>query len=155
MLFGKKYTVTAQKKKELEAELKRLETVGRSDIADKLDWLRGQLADEEDDPFAQLLDDKNFLEKRISEIKDILSNCGVVDQNKSHKVVEIGSRVVVGFEGFEESYQIVSSIEADPVKKKISDESPVGKALLGASIGDSVEVRIGSMNKKFRIIKIS
>lgn len=155
MIFGKKYIVTAEKKKQLEEELKKLETVGRNDIADKLDWLRGQLADEDDDPFSEVLDDKNFLEKRIAELKDILHNCSVVEENKEHKKIEIGSKVVVGFEGFEESYQIVSSLEVDPLKKKISDESPVGKALLGASEGDSVEVRIGSMNKKFRIIKIS
>lgn len=155
MIFGKKYTITASKKKLLEKELKQLETVGRSSIADKLDWLRGQLADEEDDPFAEVLDDKNYLEKRISELKDILAHCNVVPDNAKHKKVEIGSKVVVGFEGFEDSYQIVSSLEADPSKKKISDESPVGRALLGATEGESVDVKIGFVNKKFRIIKIS
>lgn len=155
MIFGKKYTITAQKKKELERELKRLETVGRKDIADRLDWLRGRSQNEDDDPFGELLDDKNFLEKRISELKAILSSCRIIEKDAKHKVVEIGSKVKVGFEGFEEEYFIVSSIEADPTKKKISDESPVGTALMGASVGDIVEVRIGPVNKKFRVIKIS
>lgn len=156
MIFGKKYKITAQKKEELEKELKRLETVGRKDIADKLDWLREQVTDSEEeyDPFLDALDDKNYLEKRISEIKTLLANSQVVEHTNS-KEVEVGSRVTVGFEGFEEEYTIVSSIEADPTKKKISDESPVGKSLLGASVGDEVEVRIGSVNKKFRIINIS
>lgn len=155
MIFGKRYTITARKKKELEQELKKLETVGRKDIADKLDWLRAKATNNEDDPFAQLLDDKNFLEKRILEIKEILSSCSIVDENKKRKSVEVGSKVKVGFEGFEEEYTLVSSIEADPVRKKISDESPVGRSLLGSKEGDSVEVKIGPVNKVFRIIKIS
>jgi transcription elongation factor GreA len=156
MIFGKKYKITAQKKEELEKELIRLETVGRRDIADKLDWLRDQVNDteEEYDPFLDALDDKNYLEKRISEIKAILINSEVVEHSNS-KEVEVGSTVTVGFEGFEEKYMIVSSIEADPMKKKISDESPVGKSLIGAKVGDDVEVRIGSVNKKFRIININ
>ncbi len=156
MIFGKKYKITAQKKEELEKELVRLETVGRRDIADKLDWLRDQVNDteEEYDPFLDALDDKNYLEKRISEIKTILINSQVVEHSNS-KEVEVGSTVTVGFEGFEEKYMIVSSIEADPMKKKISDESPVGKSLIGAKVGDDVEVRIGSVNKKFRIININ
>lgn len=156
MIFGKKYKITAQKKDELDKELIRLETVGRRDIADKLDWLREQVNDteEEYDPFLDALDDKNYLEKRISEIKSILANAQIVE-HPSTKEVEVGSVVTVGFEGFEEKYTIVSSIEADPIKKKISDESPVGKSLLGAKVGDIVEVRIGSVNKKFRIININ
>ncbi|MCC7289819.1 GreA/GreB family elongation factor [bacterium] len=155
MIFGKKYKITTQKKNELEKELKQLETVGRKNIADKLDWLRGQMVDDEDDPISDALDDKNFLEKRIAELKDILANCSVVEDNKNFKIVEVGCKVKVGFEGFEEEYTIVSSLEADPVKKRISDESPVGKALLGANVGDEVEVNIGAVNKKFRVLKIN
>jgi transcription elongation factor GreA len=155
MIFGKKYKITAQKKTELEKELKSLETVGRKNIADKLDWLRGELNDEEDDPFADLLDDKNYLEKRISELKAILSSCEIVKEGVKSKLVQVGSTVVVGFEGFEEEYHIVSSIEVDPLKKKISDESPVGKALLGKAVGDIFSVNIGPVSKKMRIININ
>lgn len=155
MIFGKKYKITARKKEELEKELKELETKGRTEIADKLDWLRGQVFNGDDDPFADVLDEKNFLEKRIAEIKDVLNNCSVVGDDVNTDTVEIGNKVVVGFEGFEEVYTIVSSLEADPLKKKISDESPVGKALMGAKVGDTVEVRIGPVNKKFRILKIN
>jgi transcription elongation factor GreA len=155
MIFGKKYVLTAAKKKELEKELKKLETTGRKDIADKLDWLRIQSFSEEDDPFGDVLDDKNFLEKRISELKEILSHCQIAKLGKKHKEVEVGSKVKVGFEGFEEEYVIVSSLEANPLKKRISDESPVGRSLLGSKEGDNVEVKIGPVNKRFRVIKIS
>ncbi len=154
-MFGKKYKVTAKTKKELEKELKLLETKGRQDIASKLDFLRQQPVNEEDNPFSELLDDKNYLEKRISEIKEILHNSVVVDSKAKHKKVEVGSKVKVGFETFEDEYTIVSSIEADPLNKKISDESPVGKALLNARVGDSVDVKIGSVAKTYRILKIS
>jgi transcription elongation factor GreA len=154
-MFGKKYQITAKTKKNLEKELKELETKGRQDIAEKLDWLRQQPTNEEDNPFTDLLEDKSYLEKRISEIKEILSNCSVIKGNVKHKVVEIGSTVKVGFEGFEDEYLIVSSIEADPLKKRISDESPVGKSLMGAKVGDTVDVKIGAINKKFRILKVN
>jgi transcription elongation factor GreA len=154
-MFGKKYQITAKTKKNLEKELKELETKGRQDIAEKLDWLRQQPTNEEDNPFTDLLEDKNYLEKRISEIKEILSNCSIVNERTKHKVVEIGSKVTVGFEGLEEEYLIVSSIEANPLKKMISDESPVGKGLLGAQVGDTVEIRVGPVNKEFRVLKIS
>lgn len=155
MIFGKKYKLSAKKKRELEKELKLLETKGREDIAAKLDRMRQMPIDEEDYPFTDLLDDKNYLEKRISELKDILNNCQVINAKEKHNLVEIGSKVKVGFEGFEEVYLIVSSVEADPLNRKISDESPVGKALLGAKVGDNVEVKIGPVNKRFRILLIS
>lgn len=151
--FGKKYKLTAKKQKELKKELKKLETKGRQDIAEKLDWLRQQPTTEEDNPFSDLLEDKNYLEKRISELKEILGNSEVA-KNAKNNIVDIGSAVTVGFESFEETYIVVSSIEADPLKGKISDESPVGKALMGTKVGDSVKVQVGPVVKEFRIILV-
>lgn len=151
--FGKRYKLTAKKQIELEKELQKLETKGRQDIAEKLDWLRQQPTTEEDNPFSDLLEDKNYLEKRISELKEILGNSEVV-KNAKNDIVDIGSKVTVGFESFEETYTLVSSIEADPLKRMISDESPVGKALMGTKVGDSVEVKVGPVIKVFRIILV-
>ncbi len=155
MIFGKKYKISSEKKRELEKELLDLETHGRSEIADRLDFIRTQPTDEDDYPFVDVLDDKEYLEKRIFEIKTILSNSTVIDDLTKHTVVEIGSKVLVGFEGFEEEYMIVSSVEADPLSKKISDESPVGKALIGAKIGDTLDVQLGPVQKRFRVLKIT
>jgi transcription elongation factor GreA len=152
--FGKKYEITKKTKDKLEKELEELQTKGREDIATKLDWLRQQPSSEEENPFSDILEDKNYLEKRISELKLILKNSKVVDENKKYVEVAIGSRVTVGFEGFEEEYHIVSSIEADPMNKKISDESPVGSALLGYKVGDNVQINIGALVKTYRILKI-
>ncbi|HRI05892.1 MAG TPA: GreA/GreB family elongation factor [Candidatus Dojkabacteria bacterium] len=155
MIFGKKYKITSQKKAELEKELHKLETSGRDEIADRLDFIRQQPADEDDYPFVDVLDDKEYLEKRILEIKDILSNSQIIEDESKHDKVEVGSKVKVGFEGFEDEYLIVSSVEADPLSKKISDESPVGQALVGAKVGDTVDVQIGHVQKKFRVLKIT
>lgn len=152
----KKYRLTKTKVKELETELEKLETVGRKEIADNLNWLRSLPNNQEDDTFSDLLEDKRFLEKRINEIKEILSNYEVVKASKKSgaKEVEVGSVVTVGFESFEEEYSIVSALEANPMDKKVSDESPIGKALLGFKEGDTVTVDTDVVSKEFRILKI-
>lgn len=154
---AKRYHLSKEKIQELKDELNDLETRGRQDISEKLSWLRQQPNNEEDNPFDELLEDKNFLEKRIFEIHEILMNSDEFEdtpEESEKKKVTVGSHVKVGFEHFEEEYVIVSSIEADPLRNKISDESPVGKSLLGASVGDIITVNTGALNRKFRILDI-
>ena len=121
-----------------------------------MNWLRGLQNNHEDHTFSDILEDKRFLEKRINEIKEILSNYEIVNKGKNGKtdVVVIGSVVTVGFESFEEDYTIVSALEANPLEKKISDESPIGKALIDAKVGDNVLVDTGVIKKEFRVLKI-
>jgi transcription elongation factor GreA len=150
------YKITASKKTELEDELETLRTKGRKSISDKLSYLRELPNSQNDEDFSVILDDKRYLEKRINEIKEVLSNCEVIEENggNGRSEVDIGSKVKVGLEGFEETYMIVSAIEADPLEKKISDESPVGRALLGSKIGDNVTVELGNVRKKLRVLDI-
>ncbi len=155
MIFGKRYKISLKKKEELEKELVTLETKGREDIASRLEMIRQQPIDEDDYPFADVFEDKEYLEQRIIEIKEILNNSSVLEEDAKHTVVEIGSKVTVGFDNFKEEYTIVTTLEADPLNKKISDESPIGKSLMGAKIGDTVTVQLGPVTKKFRIIKIN
>jgi len=153
-MLGKRYQITAGKKKELEKELAELETKGRDEIADKLDLLRSQPESEEDNSFSEVLGDKSFLEKRIIELKEILKSSRIVKKGVKRKEVQVGATVKVGIEGSEVEYMIVATIEADPLASKVSEESPVGKALLGAKVGDTVVAEIGAVKKKFRILKI-
>ncbi|MCB9790978.1 GreA/GreB family elongation factor [Candidatus Nomurabacteria bacterium] len=152
---GQKFQLTEKKVKELKRELKELETKGRKEIADRLDWLRSLPNAREDTTFSEVLDDKNYLENRINELKEILSNYEISNEKKHTNIVEIGSEVEVGFEGYEAKYKIVSALEADPLNNKISDESPVGKALLGSRAGDIVYADTGVAKKKFRVLKVS
>lgn len=149
-----KYQLSEKKIEELQLELKELETKGRKEIADSLDWLRSLPNDLEDVTFSDYLDEKSYLEKRISELKTILSNCEQLPAESDPSSVDVGNRVLVGFEGFENEYLIVSAIEADPMNNRISDQSPVGKALIGKKVGDIARVETGNIKKEFRILKI-
>lgn len=149
-----KYLISAQKLEELQAELNKLVTEGRKDIAERFKSLQTQTVEELDDPFAEVSDDKFYLERRVEEIEDILKNYELIHDDPNFPGVEIGSFVRVGFEGFEDNYEIVDPVEADPLQKKISCESPVGKALLGKFVGETVEVNIGGISKKFRVLEI-
>lgn len=155
MIFDKKYKISLTKRVELEKELETLETKGRKEIASRLEMIRQQPIDEDDYPFADVFEDKEYLEQRILEIKEILNNSTILEENARHTVVEIGSKVTVGFDNFKEEYTLVTTLEADPLNKKISDESPIGSALMGAKIGDNIIVKLGPVTKKFRIIKIN
>lgn len=152
---NKRYRLTEDKVHELEQELAYLEKEGRKEIADSLNSLRELPNNLEDVTFSDVLEDKRYLEKRILELKEILSNFELVTESKSANIVEVGSNVKVGFEGYEQNYFIVSALEADPLNNKISDESPVGRALLGSKVGDRVVVDTGIVKKSFRVLDIN
>lgn len=153
--MDKKYKLSAEKVQELEQELAELETKGRQKISDSLDWLRSLPNNQEDVTFSDVFDDQRYLEKRILEIKEILMNSEVLQPDDNSDQVQVGCKVRVGFGTYEESYTIVSALEADPLQNKISDESPVGKALIGKRVGDTVEVDTGLVKKTFRVLDIS
>lgn len=150
----KKYQLSSSKVKKLEEELEVLSVKGRKDISERLESMQHQTIDELDDPFAEISEDKFFLEKRIKEINEILQNVEITELNENSAEVILGINVKVGFEGFEQVYQIVDPLEADPLNSKISVESPVGKALLGSKVGDTVDVRINGSIHKYRVLEI-
>ncbi len=150
----KKFLLSSQKVEELKNELVQLETKGREKIADSLDWLRSLPSDQEDATFSDIFEDQRFLEKRISEIKTILCDYEIIKTNINIDIIDIGSVVKVGFGKSEEKYEIVSALEANPLSNKISNESPVGRALIGHKEGDVIKVDIGLVSKEYRILEI-
>jgi transcription elongation factor GreA len=135
--------------------------VGREEIAERL---QRAFEDGQDDDFvenAELEAARNaqvFLETRIQEIKDILRNYQLIDQNKNEPRdnVRVGNWVTVVEEGFEEEerYHLVGPAEADPAEGRISNESPLGKKLLGCKVGDIVNVNAPNGVIEFRVVKI-
>ncbi len=122
-------------------ELKQLETVGLPEGIDRVAKARefGDLS--ENAEYHSAKEDLAALEGRIEELKDIINRVNVVDIKKSgDEEVGIGSVVAVAINGSEHQFTIVGEWEADPSAKKISHESPLGKALLGKKKGDVVEV---------------
>lgn len=143
---------------ELKAELKQLRTTGRTDIAEKIKEAKsfGDLS--ENSEYDEAKSDQGKLEARIAEIEYMVQHVKLVDEDSlSTETVHVGSKVVIYDLEFDEEleYQIVGFPQADPAKNKISDESPVGRALLGHTIGDTVDVETPAGMAQFRIVSIS
>jgi len=154
-MSSKKIKLTPEKIKELKEELSVLRTKGRRDISERLTDVQRDNKAEFEDPYGEVTEDRLYLEKRIKEIKEILSNSEKIEKGDTSKhSVQIGSTVTVGMESFQNSYQIVDPLEADPLNGKISIESPVGKALIGSSVGDIVQIETGGGISKLRILRI-
>jgi transcription elongation factor GreA len=139
----------------LENELHHLRTVRRQEVADRL-----HQALEEGDILenAELEDARNeqsFLEGRILTIETILRNATIIEENGPHETVGIGSYVtVIEDDGPKETYHIVGSAEADPAQGLISNESPLGQALMGRKVGESTEVVAPDGVLVFKVVKI-
>ena len=102
--------------------------------------------------------DQGFIEGRIREIEDLLRRVDIIDGGQqttgASETVQVGSRVTVELDGIEETYTIVGAIEAKPSAGRISNESPVGKALIGHRVGDEVRIVTPAAEMTGRIVKI-
>ncbi len=141
----------------LEAELEELTTHGRKDIAERINAAK-ELGDiSESGEYEDAKNQQAHLEGRIREIKSILSRAQIIDDEQNgHSEVRLGSRVTVRFDGEddEETWVIVGSAEARPREGKISNESPIGAALLGKRPRQKVTVETPSGQMKITIVKI-
>ncbi|WP_040213805.1 transcription elongation factor GreA [Clostridium polynesiense] len=157
MSEAKKYIMTYEGVKKLEDELEFLKTVKRKEITEKIKVALGYGDLSENSEYDEAKNEQAFTEGRIIQLENMLKNAEVVDESDiSTDVVSIGSIVKVkDFELDEEDeYTIVGSAEADPMENKISNESPVGKALMRKKVGDIVEVSVPGGTNKFEILEI-
>ncbi len=137
-------------------ELKTLETVGRPEGIERVAKARefGDLS--ENAEYHSAREDLAALEGRIEELKDIINRVNVVDLKKAgEEEVGIGSVVQVSINGSQHEFTIVGEWEADPAAKKISHESPLGKALIGKKVGEVVEVEapVGKVSYAIKSVK--
>ncbi|MDR1102037.1 MAG: transcription elongation factor GreA [Clostridiales bacterium] len=156
--MGKQVVLTFQGKEELEKELEILQTVRRKEIAETIKQARefGDLS--ENAEYDEAKNEQAKLELRIIEIENKLKNATVIDEEDiKSDVVSIGCKVRVRTEatGEEQELFIVGSTEANPFQGRISDESPVGAALLGASIGKTVKAETPSGVRAFKVLAIT
>jgi transcription elongation factor GreA len=142
----------------LEAELEELTTNGRKDIAERINAAK-ELGDiSESGEYEDAKNQQAHLEGRIREIKNILSRAQIIDEDQNgHGEVRVGSRVTVRVEGEDgdETWTIVGSAEARPREGKISNESPIGSALLGKRIRQKAMVDTPSGQMKLTVVKIN
>ena len=156
--MAKAIKVTDDGLKKLQDELEHLRTEGRSDIAEKIKVARGYGDLSENSEYDEAKNEQAKIEARIVELETMLKNVEIIKDIKgAAKSVVVGVKVKVYDEEFdeEEEYYIVGSTEADPVNNKISDESPVGRALLGHKVGDIVSVEAPAGEIKLKIVGIS
>ncbi|MBI4033392.1 transcription elongation factor GreA [Candidatus Saccharibacteria bacterium] len=127
----------------------------RVEVAERIKQAR-ELGDlSENAEYQSAREEQDRLETRISEVEQVLRNCQIIKKPKSRSAVNLGSTVKLkAASGKTQQFQVVGTMEADPLNGKISDESPLGKLLLGKKVGDSVVLK-NSTNVTYKITNIS
>ncbi len=148
--------LTKEGEERLREELKQLEGPARQELARRLREAiqMGDLSENADYIVAK--EDQGFLEGRIQELKYILGDVTIIEENgKGHDYVEIGATVTIQEGDYPtEVYYVVGSQEADPSNGRISNESPIGKAVMGKRVGDTVDVETPGGVIQFKIVNI-
>ena len=155
--MDKKNLLTYQGLQKLESELQDLKVVKRKEIAQKIKEAREQGDLSENAEYDAAKDEQRDIEARIEELEKILKNAEVVVEDEVNlDKISIGCIVTVYDEEFEEEieFKIVGSTEANSLQGKISNESPVGRALLGHEVGDSVKVETQAGELEYKVLKI-
>ncbi len=156
--MAKAIKVTDDGLKKLQEELEYLKTEGRTEIAEKIKVARGYGDLSENSEYDDAKNEQAKIEARIADLEAMLNNVEIIKDIKgATKTVVVGVKVKVYDEEFDEEdeYYVVGSTEADPASNKISDESPVGRALLGHKVGDIVMVEAPAGEIKLKIVGIS
>ena len=154
----KKNILTREGLRKYEYELHELKVVRRKEVAQKIKEAREQGDLSENAEYDAAKDEQRDIEARIEELEKILKNVEVVDdEDVTADRVMIGSSIrIFDIEYNEElSYKIVGSTEANSIKGKISNESPVGKALIGAHVGDTVTVHSTAGESQYKVLEIT
>lgn len=141
----------------MEQELENLKTVRRKEVAEKIKEARGQGDLSENAEYDAAKEEQGEIESRIVQLENLLRNAEVIDEDVlKMDVVNLGSKVTVLDVEFDEEmeYTIVGSTEADPMNGRISNESPLGMALLGQKVGATVMADTPDGEVAFKILNI-
>ncbi len=152
--MSKQVLLTAEGLKKLQEELKLLKDERRKEVIERIQEAvsHGDLSENAD--YAQAKEEQAMVEGRIQEIEEMIKNAQIIAHNGNHNMVSIGSTVTVKVGGKESKYTIVGSNEANPAAGKISNESLVGKSLLGSKVGDKISVQTPAGNTEYVIAAI-
>ncbi len=153
----KKVVLTREGLEKLERELHELKTVRRKDVAEKIKEARGQGDLSENAEYDAAKEEQAEIEARIVVLEKMLRNAEIIlEEEISRDVVSAGSKVTIFEYEFDEevNYTIVGSAEADPMESKISNESPLGSALIGHGVGDEVTFNSPAGECKVKIVSI-
>ena len=155
---ARQFMLTEEGLKQREEELEYLKSVKRKDIADKIKVALsfGDLS--ENSEYDEAKNEQAQVESRILELETMLKNAVIIDESDlSTDVVKIGGKVkLVDLDsGDEDEYQIVGSTEANPFKGSISDECPIGRAVVGRKLGETIEIEAPGGMIRYQIVEIA
>ena len=156
MANEKQYPMTLAGKQKLEEELENLKTVKRKEVVERIKIARsfGDLS--ENSEYDSAKEEQGFVEGRITTIESMLRNALIIEESGASDVVSLGKTVafVELPDGDEEEYTIVGSAEADPFEGRISNDSPIARALLGRKVDDIVKLTTPGGDMEVRIVSI-
>lgn len=152
----KEILLTSEGFLELETELDNLKNKKRPEVIDAIKDARAQGDLSENADYDAARNAQAEIEGRIKEIEFMLANAKIIEKNDSH-IVGLGSVVTIMYveDNEEEEYSIVGSTEADPFENKISNESPIGKAIIGRQEGDLIDVESPTGSYQIKIVKLA
>lgn len=157
-MIDKKVVLTYDGLKKMEDELENLKIVRRKDVAEKIKEARGQGDLSENAEYDSAKEEQAEIEARIVTLEKMLRNAEVIDEEDvSSDIIGLGSKVELYDIEFDETmtYSIVGSAEADPMNGRISNESPVGMALLGRQKGDKINIQTPDGDAEFEVREIA
>lgn len=154
MAIKKQYRLTQDGVNELQAELDRLKA-GRKEITERIKSAR-ELGDlSENFEYSSARQEQEKAEARISELEAIVQNVEIIKEPKNSGKVTLGSTVKLDCAGKKsKELKVVGTVEADPLAGKVSDESPIGKALLGKKVGEEVDIVTPAATTTYKIVSI-
>jgi transcription elongation factor GreA len=153
---GKAVPLTKEGLAKLKEELEHLQTVRRAEVAQRIHDAKDMVGAQNTPEYEDSRNEQAFVEGRILTLENSIENAVIIEEALDHQIVSIGATVVVlNHKGKKEHYTIVGSAEADPKAGRISNESPVGLALLEKKVGDEVEVNAPAGVLRWTIVKIS
>lgn len=154
----KKFPMTDEGKEKLEQELNMLKTVKRKEVVERIKIARGFGDLSENSEYDAAREEQAFIEGRIQKIEHMLQNAEMIsDSNIAEDEITIGRTVVFKElpDGIEEEYKIVGAAEANPFEGKISNDSPIAKALIGKTVGEEVAIETPGGEMKVEILKVA
>lgn len=150
----KKIYVTKEGLEELKKELEQLGKVKRPEVLERVSAARAMGDLSENSEYTAAREELSLIDGRIEELTEILKNVEIIKEGGSGKTIQLGSKVIVSVGNKKEEFALVGEWEADPHNKKISHESPLGKALLGKNVGEKIEVEAPAGKIAYTVVSI-
>ncbi len=155
-MVSKPVPLTKEGFAKLQQELDDLINIRRAEVAQRIHDAKEMVGAQNTPEYEDARNEQAFVEGRILTLETIIQNAVVIEEARDHLHVNLGSTVtVLNHKGETENYTIVGSAEADPKQHRVSNESPVGQALLGKSVGTEIEVEAPAGSLRWTIVRIS